>query len=120
GDRPMATATLTTPHPLYLAGQWVTSPDVLVVDDPSNPERPAGSTYTATAEQYEQAVEGAIAGFERMRRLSSLERSRALHHVEQGLLARREAIGRIITRKSGKPIRDALADVDRAILTFKL
>ncbi len=116
----MATATVTTPHPIYLAGQWVTSPDVLVVDDPANPATPAGATYTATAEQYEQAVEGAIAGFERMRRLSSLERSRALHHVESGLRARREEIGRIITRESGKPIKDALAEIDRAVLTFKL
>ncbi len=116
----MATATVTTPHPIYLAGQWVTSPDVLVVDDPANPAAPAGATYTATAEQYEQAVEGAIAGFERMRRLSSLERSRALHHVESGLRARREEIGRIITRESGKPIKDALAEIDRAVLTFKL
>ncbi len=86
----MATATVTTPHPIYLAGQWVTSPDVLVVNDPANPQTPAGATYTATAEQYELAVEGAVAGFERMRRLSSLERSRALHHVENGLRARRE------------------------------
>jgi glyceraldehyde-3-phosphate dehydrogenase (NADP+) len=116
----MATATITTPHPIYLAGHWVTSPDVLVVDDPANPATPAGATYTATAEQYEQAVEGAIAGFERMRRLSSLERSRALHHVENGLRARREEIARIITRESGKPIKDALGEVDRAVLTFKL
>ncbi|MBX3029601.1 MAG: aldehyde dehydrogenase family protein [Chloroflexi bacterium] len=116
----MATATLTTPHPIYLAGQWVTSPDVLVVDDPARPDTPAGATYTATAEQYEQAVQGAIAGFERMRRLSSMERSRALHHIENGLRARREEIARIITSESGKPIRDALGEVDRAILTFKL
>ena len=45
----MATATVATPHPIYLAGQWVTSPDVLVVDDPANPATPAGATYTATA-----------------------------------------------------------------------
>jgi acyl-CoA reductase-like NAD-dependent aldehyde dehydrogenase len=116
----MATATMTTPHPIYLAGAWVTSPDVLVVDDPANPETPAGATYTATPEQYEQAVQGAIAGFERMRRLSSLERSRALHHIENGIRSRREELARVITRESGKPIRDALGEVDRAILTFKL
>jgi glyceraldehyde-3-phosphate dehydrogenase (NADP+) len=116
----MATATTTTPHPIYLAGHWVTSPDVLVVDDPADPATPAGSTYTATPEQYEQAVQGAVDGFERMRRLSSLERSRALHQVSDGLRARREEIARIITRESGKPIRDALVEVDRAILTFRL
>ena len=78
----MATATVTTPHPIYLAGRWVESPDVLVVDDPAHPGTPAGATYTATEAQYEEAVEAAVAAFEQTRRLSSMERSRALHHIE--------------------------------------
>src|SRR6187397_3065874 len=76
GGTPMATATVTTPHPIYLAGRWVESPDVLVVDDPARPGTPAGATYTATEAQYEEAVEAAVSGFELTRRLSSMERSR--------------------------------------------
>ncbi len=116
----MATATVTTPHPIYLAGRWVESPDVLVVDDPAHPGTPAGATYTATAAQYEEAVTAAVAAFEQTRKLSSMERSRALHHIENGIRTRREELGRIMARESGKPIRDALAEVDRAILTFRL
>lgn len=116
----MATATVTTPHPIYLAGRWVESPDVLVVADPAHPDTPAGSTYIATPAQYEEAVQAAVRAFEETRRMSSLDRSRALHHVEQGLRTRREEVARVITRESGKPIRDALAEVDRAVLTFKL
>ncbi len=116
----MATATVTTPHPIYLAGRWVESPDVLVVDDPAHPGTPAGATYTATEAQYEEAVQAAVAAFQQTRRLSSMERSRALHHIEHGLRTRREELGRVICRESGKPIRDALGEVDRAILTFKL
>ena len=116
----MATATVTTPHPIYLAGRWVESPDILVVDDPAHPDTPAGATYSATEAQYEEAVEAAVAGFERTRRMSSMERSRALHHISDGIRTRREELARVIARKSGKPIRDALGEVDRAILTFRL
>ena len=116
----MATATVTTPHPIYLAGRWVESPDLLVVDDPARPGTPAGATYSATEAQYEEAVDAAVTAFEQTRRLSSLERSRALHHIEGGIRARREELARVMSRESGKPIRDALGEVDRAILTFKL
>ena len=55
------TITATKPHPIYLAGRWVDSPDLLVVDDPAHPDKPAGATYNATAEQYEEAVAAAVA-----------------------------------------------------------
>ena len=116
----MATATVATPHPIYVAGRWVESPDILVVDDPAHPETPAGATYNATDVQYEEAVTAAVSAFELTRRMSSMERASALHHIEHGIGTRREEIGRILSRESGKPIRDALGEVDRAILTFRL
>jgi hypothetical protein len=33
----MATATNPVPHKIFLAGRWVDSPDVLVVDNPARP-----------------------------------------------------------------------------------
>ena len=116
----MADSTLTAPHPIYLAGRWVDSPDVLVVDDPARPNEPAGATYKATAEQYEAAVTAAAAAFTETRRLPAFERSAALRHVSAGIAARREEIGRLIATESGKPIRDSLAEVDRAVLTFRV
>ncbi|MFL5720226.1 MAG: hypothetical protein ACJ778_07075, partial [Chloroflexota bacterium] len=60
----MAIAAATQPHPIYLAGRWVDSPDVLVIDNPADAESPAGTTYNATEAQYEEAVEAAVAAFE--------------------------------------------------------
>jgi hypothetical protein len=54
---------IAVPHPIYLAGRWVESPDVLVVENPARPGEPAGATYLATAEQYEEAVEAAVRAF---------------------------------------------------------
>jgi glyceraldehyde-3-phosphate dehydrogenase (NADP+) len=108
------------PHPIYLAGRWATSPEPLEVDDPAHPGQLAGATYLATDAQLEEALEAAVSGFEAMRRLPAYERSRALHSVSAGIGARREGLAELIVRESGKPIRDARAEVDRGALTFRL
>ena len=108
------------PHPIFLAGRWVESPDVLVIDNPADPFTPAGATYTATEAQYEEAVDAAVAAFEVTRKLPAYERGRILREISAGVKARREELGRLIALESGKPIRDALVEVDRATLTFRL
>src|SRR3954470_16917686 len=116
----MTVVTGTKPHPIFLAGRWVESPDVLEIENPADPSQTAGATYNATEEQYEEAVEAAVAAFEITRKLPAYERGRILREISAGLKARREEIGRIIATESGKPIRDALIEVDRAVLTFRL
>ena len=110
----------TKPHPIFLAGRWVDSPDLLEVSNPAHPGEPAGHTYQATAAQYEEAVEAAVAAFEVTRRLPAYERGAILRNVSAGIRARREELGRLIALEAGKPIRDALVEVDRAVLTFRL
>jgi acyl-CoA reductase-like NAD-dependent aldehyde dehydrogenase len=110
----------TKPHPIFLAGRWVESPDTLVVDNPADPSTRAGATYNATEAQYEEAVVAAVAAFEITRKLPAYERGRILRDISAGLRERREEIGRIIALEAGKPIRDALFEVDRACLTFRL
>ncbi len=114
----MAAASV-VPHPIYLAGRWVESPDVLPVTNPAA-DKPAGATYTATAEQYEEAVQAAVSAFELTRRLPAYERGAILRSISAGIHDRRAELGRLMTLESGKPIRDALVEVDRAVLTFRL
>ncbi len=114
------TLTAATPHPIYLAGRWVESDDRLEVTNPADPANPAGATYHATPEQYEVAVEAAVAAFEVTRTLPAYERGRILREISAGIKARREELARLITLEAGKPIRDALVEVDRATLTFRL
>ena len=116
----MATATNLVPHKIFLAGRWVDSPDVLTIENPARPGEPAGLTYQATPEQYEEAVEAAVAAFEVTRRLPAYERAATLRNISAGIRARREELGRLIALEAGKPIRDALVEVDRAVLTFRL
>jgi acyl-CoA reductase-like NAD-dependent aldehyde dehydrogenase len=116
----MATATGAKPHPIFLAGRWVESPDQLVVENPADSEQPAGATFNATDEQYEEAVQAAVTAFETTRHLPAYERGRILREISNGIKARREEIGKILASEAGKPIRDALVEVDRATLTFRL
>jgi acyl-CoA reductase-like NAD-dependent aldehyde dehydrogenase len=110
----------TKPHPIFLAGRWVDSPDVLDVANPADAGNPAGSTYHATEDQYEEAVTAAVSAFEETRKLPAYERGRILREISAGIKARREELGRVIALEAGKPIRDALVEVDRASLTFRL
>ncbi len=108
------------PHPIYLAGKWVDSPDTLVIDNPARPGEPAGATYQATPEQFESAVQAAVSAFAVTRTLPAYERGRILREVSAGVRARREELAATISAEAGKPIRDALVEVDRAVLTFRL
>jgi acyl-CoA reductase-like NAD-dependent aldehyde dehydrogenase len=116
----MATVTGAKPHPIFLAGRWVESPDRLDVANPADAGKPAGSTFNATPEQYEEAVKAAVAAFETTRTLPAFERGAILRNISAGIKARREELGRLMALESGKPIRDALVEVDRAVLTFRL
>jgi acyl-CoA reductase-like NAD-dependent aldehyde dehydrogenase len=114
------TLTATQPHPIFLAGRWVDSPDRLEITNPARPDEPAGATYNATEEQYDEATDAAVKAFEVTRRLPAYERGNMLRAISAGIRERREELGRLITLESGKPIKDALTEVDRAALTFRL
>src|SRR5690242_1763549 len=114
------TLAATKPHPIFLAGRWVESTDTLEVTNPAKPGEPAGYTYNATDEQYEEAVQAAVAAFEGTRHMPAFERGAILRAISNGIRERREELARIMTMESGKPIKDALGEVDRAVITFRL
>ena len=116
----MATTTGLTPHPILVAGRWVESPDMYVVDRPGSPGTPAGATYFATPEQYEEAVTAAVAAFEVTRSLQAFERSAMLRSISDGIRARSEELAHLLAAEAGKPIRDARAEVERGAITFRL
>jgi acyl-CoA reductase-like NAD-dependent aldehyde dehydrogenase len=116
----MTTITGAKPHPIFLAGRWVDSPDPLPVSNPADADNPAGSTFNATDAQYEEAVDAAVDAFQVTRTLPAYERGRILREIGAGIKARREELGRLLATEAGKPIRDALVEVDRAALTFRL
>ena len=53
----MTVATATKPHPIYLAGRWVDSPDVLEVSNPADPDNPDAAAATNATPQFLVTVE---------------------------------------------------------------
>lgn len=110
----------TRPHPIFVAGRWVESDERLVVANPADAANPAGETFSASPEQYDEAVDAAVAAFEVTRRQPAYERSRILRGISDGVTARREELARLIALEAAKPIKDSLVEVDRTALAFRI
>ena len=96
----MTTTTGAKPHPIFLAGRWVESPDPLVSRrtrrDPASPPAPR---TTRRREQYEEAVDGRRRGLRGHPHLPAYERGAILREISAGIKARREELGRLIASR---------------------
>ncbi|MEX1157116.1 MAG: aldehyde dehydrogenase family protein [Chloroflexota bacterium] len=104
--------------PIYLAGEFVHAGTPLEVLDPATGELVA-TTWQAGPEQLEAATTAAVAAFGATRRLASFERRDALAHVAARISEEADDLAELLSRESGKPIRDAKGEVARGALTFR-
>ena len=104
--------------PIYLAGEFVEAGTPLEVRNPATGDLVA-TTWQAGPDELERATAAAVAGFEQTRRLASFERRDALQHVAEAIARDADELADLLTRESGKPIRDARAEVARGSLTFR-
>jgi acyl-CoA reductase-like NAD-dependent aldehyde dehydrogenase len=104
--------------PIYLAGEFVEAGARLEVRDPATGELVA-TTWQAGPAQLERASAAAVEAFERTRRLASYERRDVLAHVAQRISQDADELAELLSRESGKPIKDARAEVARGALTFR-
>ena len=79
---------------------------------------PAALAAEGTAADLEQAITAAQAGFGAMRALPRHARRDILARVADALTRERQALGAELAASCGKPIGQALGEVDRAIITF--
>jgi acyl-CoA reductase-like NAD-dependent aldehyde dehydrogenase len=104
--------------PIFLAGEFVRAGSPLEVRNPATGELVA-TTWQAGPQELEQATMAAVAAFHKTRRLASFERRDALAHVAERISQDADELADLLTRESGKPIRDAKAEVARGALTFR-
>ena len=105
--------------PIYLAGEFVRAGTPLEVRDPATRELVA-TTWQAGSDELETATRAAVAAFAATRRLASYERRDALAHVAERISHDADELGELLSRESGKPIRDARGEVARGALTFRI
>ncbi|HYM52554.1 MAG TPA: aldehyde dehydrogenase family protein [Candidatus Dormibacteraeota bacterium] len=114
----MSTQIGTPTVPIYLAGEFVQAGTPLEVRNPATGELVA-TTWQAGAAELERATVRAVDAFGKTRRLASYERRDALAHVAQRINEDVDELTELLTRESGKPIKDARGEVTRASLTFR-
>ena len=114
----MATQVGAPTVPIYLAGEFVEAGTPLEVRNPATDELVA-TTFQAGPAELERAVVAAVDGFAQTRHLASYERRDALAHVAERIAQEADELAELLTRESGKPIRDARGEVARASLTFR-
>jgi len=103
--------------PMHIGGELVRTDKPQQVTLPYDGSY-AGTVFEAAREQVDAAVEAAAAAFPAMREMSRDERSAILRKAHYKLLEQKQEMARAISSECGKPIREALAEVDRAASTL--
>ncbi len=82
--------------------------------------QPAARVAEATAADLDAAITAAEAGFRAMRALPRHARRDLLTRIADALTRERQSLGEELAVSCGKPIGQALGEVDRAVMTFSL
>ena len=104
-------------YKIYIGGKFATTQTVLEVINPYS-KKVFAKTYLAGADELEKAISGAESVKEEMRNLPSYRRYEILRQISDTINEKREDLASVLARESGKPIRYALGEVDRASQTF--
>lgn len=103
---------------LFIDGDWVTTDEYVKVYSPYDKTMIAEFAL-ATADDVQKAVQAAHDASKRMRELTAFERSNILEQLSQLFKENREKAAEIISLESAKPLKYALAEIDRTIETYK-
>lgn len=100
---------------MLINGQWVRhrSHKNQDIRDPATGEI-IGTMPVATAEDVEEAVNGAWKAFPSWKQTPAIERGERLYRVFQLMMEHRESLARLLTREQGKPYAEALGEVSAA------
>jgi acyl-CoA reductase-like NAD-dependent aldehyde dehydrogenase len=106
-----------TEYPMYIAGQEVRTAEARPVELPYDGSA-VGTIYEAHKEQVDAAIQAAVSAAPLMREMTLDERSTILRRAWQALLERKGEMALAVSSETGKPIREARMEVDRAAMTL--
>lgn len=102
---------------IYCAGKFISTSAKHSVTNPYDGSEVATS-FLAGDDELDQAIKAAENVAAEMRSIPSYLRYNILKQISEELFSLRQQFAELITLESGKPIRYALAEVDRSIQTF--
>ncbi|TWA49150.1 aldehyde dehydrogenase (NAD+) [Sinorhizobium medicae] len=107
-----------TLHQNLIAGEWVGEDGVANVN-PSNTNDVVGDYARASAEDAKAAIAAAKAAFPTWSRSGILERHAILKKTADEILARKDELGRLLSREEGKTLAEGIGETVRAGQIFE-
>lgn len=104
---------------IFVAGRFLKTGKELDVINPFNGTI-VNTTFLAGDSELETAISAAVSVKPALLDFPSFKRYETLMHIRARLSERREEFGQTLMLESGKPIRYALAEIDRSIQTFTI
>ena len=102
-----------------IAGEWLAGDEAVDNVNPSDTGDILGEARCASAAQPETAIAAARAAFPAWSQGPIQSRADALDRIGTELLARREELGRLLSREEGKPLAEGIGETVRAGQIFK-
>src|SRR3989442_271121 len=95
----------------YIAGEWLAGSSVTANRNPSNLADIIGEYAQADVEQTKQAIAAAARAFPAWATGSIQERANSLDKIGSEILARKDELGRLLSREEGKTLPEGIAEV---------
>ena len=110
---------MTSLHRLYIGGAWVEGASVARNLNPSDLDDVIGEYAYADRELTRRAIEAARAAAPAWKASGFQQRADILDRIGNEILARREELGRLLSREEGKTLAEGIGEVARAGQIFK-
>ncbi|MBK6984981.1 MAG: aldehyde dehydrogenase family protein [Bacteroidetes bacterium] len=106
-------------YSIYCAGKFITTNHVLEIHNPFNQSLVA-TTYLADQFILEEAIIKALSIKTELQNLSSQKKHNILKQISNEIYANRKKLAEILSLESAKPLKYALAEIDRSAYTFSI
>lgn len=103
----------------FINGEWVEGRGEIANLNPSNLQDVIGHYAVADGTTARSAIQAARAAFPTWKTFPMQERSLILDRIGSEILARRDELGRLLSREEGKALPEGLGEVTRAGMIFK-
>ncbi|MCC7051433.1 MAG: aldehyde dehydrogenase family protein, partial [Bacteroidia bacterium] len=104
-------------YPLYCGGEFITTNQTLPVINPFT-QQAFAQTCLANSEHINKAIEDGLKSLQPLKELPVYKRVEILNFIVKNITEQRNEFAVLIAQESAKPLKFALAEVDRAIQTF--
>ncbi|MEZ5890642.1 MAG: aldehyde dehydrogenase family protein [Xanthobacteraceae bacterium] len=103
-----------TVHRNFIGGEWIAAANAAPDINPSDISDVVGEYARASRADADMAIAAAKAAFPACNRLTPQARADALKLIGDEIIARKDELGRLLSREEGKPLADGVAEVVRA------